>query len=73
MMNPLVTFEGAQREHLRRGIDASPQEALEWIESSNAFAEFARSLRFAQGKPAIDSDGRVVWSEEEYWDYPTVK
>jgi hypothetical protein len=69
-INPLVTFEEAEREHLRRGIQATAKEALEWVEDSGEFAKFARENLFAQGKPAIGLDGTVVWSEEEYWGYP---
>jgi hypothetical protein len=71
MSSPLVTFEEARLNHLRNGMVTSFAEKMQWLEEACSFAEQMRKNRFARGEPVIDQVGRVSWSEEEYWDYPT--
>jgi hypothetical protein len=69
-MNPLVTFDEAEMEHLRAGTRASAREILDWLEEASRFSRKARAACFAMGEPVIDGEGNVFWSEEEYLGVP---
>lgn len=69
-MNPLVTFEEAELEHLRAGMAATTDEVLQWLEDASEFSRMSRSMCFAEGAPVSDQDGNLYRSEEEYLGIP---